>query len=91
MRNGSDNDNKKMCRILGLTEPEEAEGPYQDHFFLVLCEKLAISAMMGDDTTRKGLRNQFTVAPRGGKNPGPEERVIPDLQHHQRTDGQNCD
>lgn len=33
----------------GHTEPEEAKGPYQDHFLLVLCENLATSAVVGDD------------------------------------------
>jgi hypothetical protein len=41
---------KKGLAPTRLTEPEEAEGAYQDHFFLVLCENLATSAMMGDDT-----------------------------------------
>ena len=36
------------------TEPEEAEGPYQDHFFLILCENLAASAMVLDGTGNKG-------------------------------------
>lgn len=39
---------------LGLTEPEEAERAYQDHFLLILCENLATPAMMGYDTRMKG-------------------------------------
>jgi hypothetical protein len=35
---------------LGLTEPEETKRAYQDQFLLILCENLAIPAMMGYDT-----------------------------------------
>jgi hypothetical protein len=59
-----------------LTEPEEAESAYQDHFFLILCENLATSAMMGNDTTRKGcfLKENSESAFRWlHRNRGPEE------------------
>jgi hypothetical protein len=36
-----------------LTKPEKTKGPYQDHFFLILCENLAISTVVGDGTRKK--------------------------------------
>jgi hypothetical protein len=44
---------RKTKTDLGLTEPEEAERAYQDHFLLILCENLAAPAMMGYDTSMK--------------------------------------
>jgi hypothetical protein len=33
----------------GLTEPKETKSAYQDHFFLILCENLPVTAMVSDD------------------------------------------
>ncbi len=55
---------------LGLTEPEETECAYQDHFLLILCEDLATPAMMGDDTRSRDeesvSRHVPSFAPRDG-------------------------
>jgi hypothetical protein len=71
-RTVSQNKNKNKKTELGLTEPEEAERSYQDHFLLILCENLAIPAMMGYDTRMKedekesvSVSRSFT--PGGGK------------------------
>jgi hypothetical protein len=95
MRNGTEKNGLGPSR---LTEPEEAKGAYQDHLLLILCENLATSAMMGNNTRRKGFlknRNQCSAGSTGvgEKRQEPRTRgglVILDLQHHQRTDGQNC-
>jgi hypothetical protein len=36
-----------------LTEPEEAESPYQYHLFLFLCENLAASSMVRNGAGKK--------------------------------------
>jgi hypothetical protein len=46
---------------LGLTEPEEAERAYQDHFLLILCENLATPAMMGYDAGMKDEKRKISV------------------------------
>jgi hypothetical protein len=52
----------ERCRWMSirvLTKPEEAKCPYQDHFFLVLCENLATSTMVGNGARTKELINLF--------------------------------
>ena len=57
---------------LGLTEPEEAERAYQDHFLLILCENLATPAMMGYDTR---MNQCYVPSPKKlPLNQGPEEQ-----------------
>jgi hypothetical protein len=60
---GLRNDEKRKNEQ-GLTKPEETEGSYQDHLFLILCENLATSAMMGDGT-REDNESVCSFAPRG--------------------------
>jgi hypothetical protein len=77
--------NKKKPN-LGLTEPEETERSYQDHFLLILCENLATPAMMGYDTRMKdgkGISVTFpSSTPRGGKEATP--RQGPEEHHDSR-------
>ena len=72
-------------RIGELTEPEEAERAYQDHFLLILGENLATPTMMGNDTEDyerisvtfpplQGVEKKLSRDPRSG--------TILDLQHH---------
>ena len=83
---------------LALTEPEETERSYQDHFLLILCKNLATPAMMGYDTRmkdEKGISAMFPLSLQGvEKKPlidrDPRSSRILDLQHHERTDGQDC-
>ena len=63
----------------GLTKTEEAKCPYQDHFFLVLCENLATSTMVRNGARTKELIN--LLCSKGGEEKeqqpplGTEERV----------------
>jgi len=69
-----------------LTEPEEAEGPYQYHLFLFLCENLAASTMVRNGAGEKRGCINLPHCSKGARNGGPRDT---DLQHHQRTDCQN--
>src|SRR6266849_2467070 len=91
---------KEQKRKLGveLTEPEEAERAYQDHFLLILCENLATPAMMGYDTKTKDEKRKISCHvpsySKGWKRShpnswDPRSRMILDLQHNKRNDGQD--